>query len=378
MKKEDVLSLIIYMVMIGFAILVGMTAVSKAFIEIYSSQFMNRIAFCVLVLIGSVVLNIGGLELFHVLGAKIGGYKAYSVNILGLCWTKKEGKWKFTTKDYDGLTGETKVAPVKEKCQYHWYIYLPLIMYFFELALGLVFYSMGLKATSSTPNAFRWISVASLLNVIVSSMIALYNFVPLKLDSMTDGYRLMLLTNKTNKEALNEILRIEALQNEGKEVDKIKIFDEITDFTANINLHAIYDCLANKDYEKACELIQKIFDNPQKVQEITLNRITAQYIYIKVLTLDRKEAKEYYNSLNDNIRRFISNDKSMESLRAYVLIAGLLDKSQGEVKYAMSKKDKILKNTSSTRASIESKLFEEAIQMIKNEHPDWELEEGAK
>ena len=205
-------------------------------------------------------------------------------------------------------------------------------------------------------------------------MMALYNFIPVKLDTTTDGYRLTLISKPANVEAYNELMRIQNLQREGKEIDKVKYFEEITNFTASINLITVYEHLSRKDFDKALKLIDKMCETPDKISKTTLNRLIAQKLYIKILTLPLEEATKYYDDeVGDDIRRFISNDLSMESLRAYVLIAGMLDQSLGEVQYAASRKKKAMKRALASRAEIEEKLYKDAIEMVKEAHKDWDI-----
>ena len=65
----------------------------------------------------------------------------------------------------------------------------------------------------------------------------------------------------------------------------------------------------------------------------------------------------------------------MESLRAYILIAGLLDDSNAEVSFAKSRKDRALKRAVPSRSKVEEKLYEEALNKVYEVHPDWKLEE---
>ena len=377
MRKEDLASAIIYLLMIAIAVVVGLTVVASAFTNFYAAgKFINSYVFSIIVIITGLLFNIIMLEVFHVVGGKLGGYSIVSFNVLGFCWSKRMGKWKFHFEDFDGLTGETKLAPKKEKPSLKWFVWLPLLMYVVEFALCITLYSMGSKDLQPQ-DPRRWLAVAALLWLIISSMIALYNFVPVKLDSMTDGYRLMLISKPANVEALNELMRIENLQREGKEIDEVKIFDEITDFTASINLFTVYDYLSKKEYQKAEELIDKIIVDPKKVAVTTYNRLMAQKLYIKIIQSSEEDARAYYDeNVGDNIRRFISNDISMESLRAYILIAGILDDSQAEVAYANSRKEKALKRALPARAELEKELYSSAIKMIKEKHPDWEIKEA--
>lgn len=377
MRKEDIASAIIYLIMIAIALIVGFTAISDAFGVLYSpfNSSFNSFGFAILVIITGLLFNIIMLEVFHIAGGKIGKYDIVSVNIIGFCFYRDENKWKFGFKDFDGLTGETKLAPKSKDSNLKPYVWLPLFMYILELIGCIILYSVGSAYhETDAKSPLCWLAVAALLWVVVSSMMALYNFVPVKLDSMTDGYRLMLLTKKINAEAFNEVMRIENLQREGKEVDKIRVFKEITDYTASVNLYSIYDHLANKRYEEAEKLIDLILEQKDKVSPLTANRLIAQKLYVKILTLPKEEAQKYYDAeVNDDIRRFISNDISMESLRAYVLIAGILDESSGEVQYANERKAKALKRSLKIRADIENNLYNDALELVKKVHPDWEI-----
>ena len=371
MKKEDVASLIVYLGMIVIALVLGFTLIKSTFEQVYQLS-MNSYLFAILVIIAGLLVNIIGLELGHILGGKMGGYNIVVVNILGLCFYRKDGKWKFGFKDFDGLTGETTLAPKSEKSNPKPFVWIPLLMYIVELVACIIFYTIGSDPKLEVHDPLRWIATASIVWIAISSMMALYNFVPVKLDSMTDGYRLTLITKKVNVEAYNELMRIQNLQREGKEVGEVKVFDEITDFTTQLNLITIYEYLSKKEYDKAKELIEKNLTDPDKVSRTTRFRLIAQKLYINILTMDLEDAKKYYEEeVGDDIRRFISNDISMESVRAYVLIAGMLDESYGEVEFANNRKPKAMKRALASRAKIEEQLYNEAFDKVMNAHPDW-------
>lgn len=375
MRKEDICSLFVYLVMIAIALIVGLTAVSDAFKNLYHISF-NNFAFTIIVIIIGLLLNVVMLEVLHVLGAKAGKYNVVSFNVIGFCWYKNNNKWKFGFKDFDGLTGETKLAPKSEKSKLTAFIWFPILGYVVELITCVIILTLAQSAPTNSP--LTWMGIVALLFIIISSMIALYNVVPLKLDSMTDGYRLVLSAKPINSEALNEVMRIENLQREGKPIDKIRVFEQITEYTANVNLYTVYEYLSQKEYEKAEKLIDDILEQKDKVSPSTANRLLAQKLYIRIVSKPLGEAEEFYNKeVDDNVRRFISNDLSMESLRAYVLIAGLLDKSIAEVQYANSRKQKALKRALASRAEIESKLYDDAINRVMAAHKDWDLSKGA-
>ena len=99
-------------------------------------------------------------------------------------------------------------------------------------------------------------------------------------------------------------------------------------------------------------------------------------IYIEIMTKDLAEAKEYYDkqvSLDE--RRQLSNDVSMESIRTYILMAGLFDKSKSECVLALNKVYKAFKHTPKQRQKVEIDLFNKALQKIIDQHKDWEFED---
>lgn len=372
MRKEEIASLIIYLVMIALAVIVGMSVITNA-MNVCKPTNLNPFVFVIIVIIVGLLFNIVMLEVLHILGGKIGGYKIASVNILGFCFEKKEGKWKFSFKDFDGLTGETKLAPNKEKLNMRPYIYLPLFGYAAELASGIVIHSYMMGNANASA---RWLGVVGILLVVLSSMLALYNLVPMKLDTMTDGYKLVLISKQTNFDAYNELLRAEDLERNGHPIPDMKVFEEITEFTSGINLYSVYKYLKDGNFEEAEKVVDITLKGEKKLEPSTYNRLIAQKLYITILTKDVEDAKKVYDEIaNDKIRRYIANDLSMESIRAYLLISGIIEKSQAEVKYAIGRKDKAMKRTIKQRAEIEENLFNIALKKVYEAHPKWNQEQ---
>ena len=374
MKKEDVASLVVYVLMLVVALLIGFLVIQPLFTSKnpFSGASGLSYLYTFLIILGALIFNVIMLELFHILGAKVGKYDVVSVNVIGFCFYKnKENNWKFGFRGFDGLTGETILSPKGPESNPKPFVWFPFLGYIVELIVGIVLYTIGSMPSSN----LGLMAVIAIVFVAVSSMIALYNFVPVKLDSMTDGYRLTLISKPINVEAYNELMRVQNLQREGKAVEDIKVFDEITEFTASINLLSVYDHLAKKNFKEAEAMIDKIIEHKEQVSNATFHRLLAQKIYIKIMTLSLEDARKYYeDNIDDETRRFISNDNSMESIRAYILIAGLLDESRGEVAYASSKKNKALRNSLASRAEVENTLYEDGLKMVKEAHPDWEFE----
>jgi len=371
MRKEEIRGLIVYLILIVTALIVGFTAI-KPTMEVYGPK-MSDILFIVIVLVIAYLFNVIGLELLHVFGAIFGGYKVTSFNVFGLCLYKTETKWKLGFRDFNGVNGETKVAPKKEKTNANLLVWFPLFGFAFELALCIVLATMVKNGSIET----RWIRPAALLFVLVSSMLAFYNFIPVKLDSMTDGYRIALFTKPVNIEAYNQMLIIQEEQRLGKNVENIPVFEEITEYTAEINVRAMYKKLEEEKYEEADQIIDKLLQNEKVLSGNDHYRLIAQKLYLAILTRPLQDAKKLYDEICPiETRRFIANDVSMPSIRAYVLIAGMMEDSESEVAYAKSRVEKARKRSLASERKTEDILLDKAINYVYENHPKWVKEKG--
>lgn len=356
------------MVVLAFAIIMGLTVISDAFGRLYESN-MSPILFTIIVLFLGFVFNVVMMELAHVIGAKIGKCKVVSVNFYFLCFKKSAKGWKFCIDDFDGLTGETKIVKT-EKSKLNAYVWMPIVVYAFELALAILLYSMGNSATADS--ALKWLAIAALLWIILSSILFVYDFIPFRLDTMNDGYRLSLLTKKENATALVDYMDYQGrLSYEGKPVE-LSYNETITDFTADMNLIVVEQAILAKKYKEALEMLPKMKGPELKIDPFIKKRIVASEMFVRLMSEPLEEVKKFYEeSVEDGDRKFISNDTTIESLRTYSLIAGLIDNSQFEVQYAVSKKEKALKKCNKLLVEEENKLFSEVVQMITKAHPEW-------
>ena len=374
MKKEDITGLIVYLIIIAFAIVFGLTV-----LQAHQQESSLTGIFYVLYIIGSVlvgaILNAVLFEVAHVIGAKIGKYQIVSVNILGLCFYKDGGKRKVRFTSFDGLTGETKIVPKEgmvEKANPYPYLFFGSLFYVVEIVAVMVVFSIFRKAEDL---ALRDMAYSLLTIGAIGLVILIYNILPLRIDSMTDGYRLTMVSNPKNKLAFNELLRVEYEISQGNDDVEIRIFDEITNFTADLNLNKVYALLDKKEYSEAEAILDKIIVAKQDVSEKVYIRARAQKIYINLITKDLDQAKEYYEKeVPVSERREISNDVSMASIRAYLLMSGLLDKSRSECIIALNNVYSAFKHTPKNRQHTELVLFNEALQKVVDAHPDWELE----
>ena len=374
MKKEDVTGIIVYLIIIVLAIIFGLTVLQNHMNYSSLSGFGYVLYIIGAVLFGA-IFNGVLFEMAHVLGAKIGKYDIISVNILGLCFYKKDGKRKVKFASFDGLTGETKIVPKEgmvEKANPYPFLLFGSVFFLIEaIAVMVVFYMLK----DSSDFGLRDVAYALLTVGAIGLVVLIYNILPMHVDSITDGYRLTMVSNPKNKAAFNELLRVEYEIEQGNENIEIKVFDEITNFTADLNLNRVYALLDKKQYAEAEEILDKIIAAKDSVSNKVYIRSRAQKIYINLVNKSLEDARAYYEKeVPVAERREISNDVSMASIRAYLLMSGLLDRSRSECIIALNNVYSAFKHTPKSRQETEVTLFNEALDKVIEAHPDWELE----
>lgn len=374
MKKENISGLIILLLIFVIAMVFGLTVIREFS---YNSRMDNGefALFVVGSILTGVIFNAILYELGHIIGAKIGRYEILSVNIIGFCFYKFDGKFKFKFAAVDGLTGETKIIPkadAKKEPNPTPYLLFGTLLYVIELIVILVLFSYFTSTRDKTLTAAAYFL---LIVMTIGGLILLYNITPLKLDTVNDGYRLTLTSNAKNKIAFNELLRVENAISTGDANIEIKTFEQITNFTADLNLNKVYLLLENRDYAEAEKLLDIILNGKNDLSPKTYIRARAQKIYINIISKDLKDATEFYEKEVDvQERREISRDVSMASIRTYILMAGLLDKSRSETVLSLNKVLKAYKRTPKKRKQIEKDLYNEALNLVIKAHPSWELE----
>ncbi len=378
MKKEDILGLIIYLVIIALAVVFGITVLQTHNAESALNGVWNGFAYILYVggaVIFGAIFNATLYELGHVLGAKVGKYDILSVTILGLCFYKDEGKRRVRFASFDGLTGETKIVPKKDmtdKANPYPYLLFGSLFFIIEAIAVMVVFTIF---KNSSDKVLKDVAYFVLTVGAIGLVILFYNILPFRIDSMTDGYRLTMVSNPKNRAAFNELLRVEHEIQQGNQDVEVKVFDEITNFTADLNLNKVYALLDKKDYAAAEEILNKIIAAKDGVDAKVYIRARAQKIYINLITKDLEEAKVYYDKeVPVSERREISNDVSMASIRAYLLMSGLLDKSRSECIIALNNVYRAFKHTPKNRQQTEITLFNEALDRVCAAHPDWELD----
>lgn len=368
MKKSDISSLVVYAIMLVVlfcTFFFGVRDVLAKSFEGFASVGVSLLTIVLSFIAGSILLEIG-----HVLGAKAGKYKIILFNMFFFTFYKVGNKTKFKLSGPDGLFSETKVAPkYNENGEV---ISKPKAM----LWLGNLFLAIVIIAAAIMYVNFQGkdntVSSLSLLAAVSFGCLLFYNFLPIELDNKTDGAQLKIVSKSANVAAFNEALRVQACEITGEEPGDVKLFDEITNYTANINMVSAYKFLAEENYSDALKIINHILDAENNISERLRLEMVAQKLYILLYTQQIEKAKKYYEDVSPEDKRFISNANGLVFIRTYILISAILDPAESEVQYATSKADKAYKKVEALKKETEGKLYKNAVRRVKELHPNWE------
>ena len=373
MKKQDVAGLIVYVIILALAVVFGLVVVRE-----YSGksnlETWEFILFVFGAILTGVIFNSIIYELAHIIGAKIGGYYVTSVSVLGFTFLKENNKLKFRFSSYDGLTGETKILPKqkrKKPANPIPYLIMGTIFYAIEVIISIFVFSI-LTREGSSVSMNNW-AYFIIIVMAVGGVIVLYNIIPFQLDSLTDGYRLRLVSGKKNKEAFNKMLLGET------SVDENDSEENNNSFTSDLKLNQVLICLNEEKYVEAEQLVDSILEkqnSDKKISNKTLLEAQADKIFLVFINNDLETANEFVSkTLSLHERKKISEEYELSCIRAYLLVSGLIDRSHSETIRTLDKVYKAYKKTPENRRKLESKLFNKALNLVIEKHPDWNLDD---
>ena len=376
MKKEDFTGMVVYLLMIAIAVIFGFTVLKEyAGVSGMGNLFMLFVLGGILV---GIILSALVIEFGHIVGAKVSGYDIELVTILGFCFYKNEGKRKFKFSEFDGLTGETKIRLKKDGKDnpnpVPYLLFGPLFLFILLIISIVLFITFNRLAGAQRGGDLARAAYFILIIGVIGAMVLIYNIFPAQLDTTNDGYRFALVSNPTNREAFNEQLRVQRAIENGEENVEIKTFDTITNYTADLNLNKVYAALDKDDYDAAIPYLTKIIEAKDNIKYSIYLRVKALYIYSVVMPQEEKDIVEYCTkevSLQE--RKALAADISMPSLRAYILLSGLVDKSESETLLVLNKIIKAYKKSSKSRQSVELRLYNKALSKVIEAHPKWDL-----
>ena len=374
MKRNDFAIFLVYVGMLAVALVVGL-AVIKPLIETYSSSMpLNSVLLVILGLVAGVLLNALLLGLGHLIGAKTGKYRVLKWSVLGFGFKTNEGKKKFGFSAFDGLVEETKIAPEDPKTSSPTgFVFFPVLFLFVEFIVCMILIVNAQTWEKTTPS-LAWVHIFVVTILTVGGIVFLYDLFPAHIDSRTDGFMLVLISKPINKEAYNNILLAEEAEFLGQPIPATPVYTEITEFTAAINLISVYRLLGEGKAQEALKILEPILSEESKAAASTKQHA----LTLKLATLleqPRKDAaRALYEELGDEVKRYISNIPNLTALRCYALIASFIESDSGEVNYAIDKAEKLVKASDKEFREIEKSLLQMDKDIIKEEHPSWDLD----
>ena len=371
MKKENIISVVIYLVVFAVAIIYGFTALQTH----YTHSSIHSVALYAVYIIVSIIAGLLSTaflqEIGHLLGAKVGGYTIMSWCMIYFTFYRDQNKYKFKFASFDGLTGETKISPNYKKKEnpnpYPYLLYGTIFNAAWIAACFFLFMSFKNDTGFNSDLAYFFLTIG-----VITLICTIYNIVPVKLDSMTDGYRLTQI--KKDVANFNKLLAAEnGTHDEAEENKEEEDENKPTKFIPEVALNKVYVKFEEENYEEAKALLDEIFEHEKELNGRLELDAKAQIIYLKVMSEDLESVKAYYESdVSFSMRRELANDNSLPVIRTYILTAGLFDGSQSEVLLSLKKVLKAYKNIPSNRKHTESVLFNRALDKVIAAHPKWE------
>jgi hypothetical protein len=373
MKKENIIVILIYLLVFAVAIIYGFTVLQTHFAH-SSFKEVWQYAIYIIVSVFSGVFVAGVLSEFgHLLGAKTGGYIIASWCLFYFTfYLNKDGKRKFKFASFDGLTGETKIIPNYKKKErpnpYPFLLYGTVFNAAWIVACLFLFFTYNANNGIESDLAYFFLTCG-----IIALLVVVYNIIPLKLDSLTDGFRLSQI--KGDIAGFNERLAAEnaglstsiASSNEKIEANKP------AKFIPEVALVNVYHLLAEEKYDEVFDTLKEINEHEAECSSKTVLDAKAQYIYAFIMSKEDTEVTEFYEKeVSFSFRRDLANNNSMPVIRTYILTAGLLDGSQSEVMLALGKVIKAYKSVPTNIRHDEAILFNRALDKIIEAHPKWE------
>ncbi len=371
MKRNDTLGYLVYVIMIALAAVIGVVVVRPDFTR--GDFNLHPAVISLLAILASAFVSALLLELGHLIGAKAGKYEVVKWLVFGIGFEKKEdGKKHAVFKEFDGLTGETYAIPKDiEKSNPKKIIWFGLLGLFIEILVSVVFIIVGTVISKT----LFWLKVVGEISLTIGVMILFYDIFPAALDNKNDGYLMMILNTKTNREAYNFLLTSNYLTSNGKEAPEIKVYDDVTDFTSAVNDVTMYKHLNNKDYKSVIEISEKTIASKKKVSSQVYANAVAQKLCAIIMSKPFEEAKEYFIDMSMDDKKKISQLNSIQTVRAYILANGIIEESESETRTGLDSVQGKFRKVPKEYKDIEKKALLEEVELVHEHHPHWDFSE---
>jgi hypothetical protein len=204
-------------------------------------------------------------------------------------------------------------------------------------------------------------------------MLMIYNFMPFKMDTVTDGYRLSTMNQGRGNVVYQELTRIEKALKLKQNPFPAKVFKEQNTFTLQITLYQLYQFLFDEAYDEAMKLVQKTIALP-RIGDAVIAKLKIIVLYIQLITSSGKEQASYFYKLESRERKYIANDSQMITISTYMMVAGLIEGSYSEASFCFERVQGALKRIHEPgRKQVEEVLFKRVLKLVKHKHKDWKF-----
>lgn len=364
MKKTSNFSFIVYLLMVVAAYFIGKNIIMQA-----NKNVSNSIA---LVLIGvalGLIVNAVLMEVGHVIGAKIGGYQILSFHVLGFGFIKTQNKWRFCFSNFDGLTGETQVIAKKENAKPQFMFWGGTLLLLIEIACFVLIPLF----VPNLANKIPYIVYGGFLIAMIGGGILIYNILPFRLDTKNDGV-MMRMVNKEFVPIYNELTKMKGALYDGKPLENIQEVEKINMVSGYVNYYAYLEKIYERDYEQAGKIIDYLMEHSEALNDATYHQLIAGKMYVLMQTETKEKVEEYYNALSQHLKKELITPDTIEAARAYFAYAIMMDSYQ-DAKLSWKKWQLLKKRCKEVGRIEQEELFmQELTEVLKEKHPDWNLE----
>lgn len=303
-------------------------------------------------------------QMGKVIFAKLTGFKVLSLNVVFLCFRFINNKIKFDLKFSENFAGSLEVIPDSNKKKYN-----PIL---FHLGGLIAFLLVAVLASLITMFIDRKIMYIVLNSTIISLIVLMFQLFPFYMDYINDGFALVLLCNKNNREVYFDNLKQNAaLKYKNDEIQLIDYpyYDSL--LQAESLKYKYYYFMQKKDFENASKTCDLILQNKKYVKSEDILLFESNRLYFILSDKGDNECYDYFYSLDKEIRRYASNPSNYEVLKSSFLLTCKVDKTYDIYNHLEKIEHRLEDAYKLSSLSIEKELVNKAKEEVIEKFPDW-------
>lgn len=336
------------------------------FISSYDGIFGNIYVYDILLLVYGFVSCVLFYQIGKAIFAKIAGFDILYFNLFLIGFKKENGKFKIYPGIKEGLSVKVEIVPHKGKKQnitlalWGGSIMLAIVI---ALTYGLVY---GLATTKAVKGFFTLSSVFYFFSFLAYML-------PIKLDSINDGFSLMLIRKYNLREVyLSNLRNLRAMYDKNYELEYVDVSDHNDPLSMEARIYNFRYAVRKNDEELLKVTAEALSSNFKfAVGEESSDLCLVGQAYLMCLNGQFEELKEYFWKLDASSRRVLRTTKKLESLKVSLYISGKVDDSReglSEVVHSVERAAKSYKYSGQKEAEVTHFLFTK--EKIYKENPE--------